>query len=57
MQGIYETLDAFVLALGKDIVEESKQMIREGIDFGYSSLAISSELTKYLLYRSSYWSL
>ncbi len=38
-----ELLDAFVLALGKDMINKAKEMFKKGIDFGCSSLAISSE--------------
>lgn len=38
-------LDAFILALGKDMIDQAREMFKNGIDFGCSSLAISSEFT------------
>ena len=37
-----ELLDAFILALGKDMIYQARKMFKKGIDFGCSSLAISS---------------
>jgi predicted choloylglycine hydrolase len=36
-------LDAFVLSLGKDMIDQTREMFRKGIDFGCSSIAISGE--------------
>lgn len=39
-------LDAFVLALGKEMVEESTKMILNGLDLGCTSFAISKKFLK-----------
>ncbi len=36
-------MDAFILALGKDMIYQNRAMFKKGIDFGCSSLAISSK--------------
>ncbi len=36
-------LDAFVLSLGKDMIDRARELALQGIDFGCSSLAISSD--------------
>lgn len=38
-------LEGFILALGKDMMEESKEMMAQGIDFGCTSFAICEENT------------
>lgn len=36
-------LDSFILALGKDMIYQAREMFKKGIDFGCSSLTISSK--------------
>lgn len=38
-------LEAFILALGKDMIDQARGMFRKGIDFGCSTIAISPEHT------------
>ncbi len=40
-----DLLDAFVLALGKDIIDQMRVMVQQGIDFGCSALALSGDYT------------
>jgi predicted choloylglycine hydrolase len=38
-----DLLNAFILALGKDMIDEGKKLMAHGIDFGCTSFAISNE--------------
>lgn len=38
-------IEAFILALGKDMIYQAREMFKKGIDFGCSSFAISSRST------------
>ncbi|MBN1800027.1 MAG: hypothetical protein JW891_00885 [Candidatus Lokiarchaeota archaeon] len=51
-----ELLDAFVLCLGKDMIEQTRKLFVNGIDFGCSTIAINNELTlsEYPIFARNY---
>ncbi len=51
-----EILDAFVLCLGKDMIDQTRKLFENGVDFGCTSLAIHNDLTdsEYPLFARNY---